>query len=462
MISDECKVNWGTLAEIPEISVNRFGSLQSKSKEGGDVNWKTTRAFFMTHYDDQIRKDVMSKSFLNILEDSANDCRLYLHEIMYNYLQYYTTTIYVDEAGVGARLEQLKQAKRIVFLEVNRPIGLRFQPSAQEDGFLDVNVTALSSGSNIGCVMLLFECLGKVEKRILHTGDCRVTLKDLSGNTCLRNPDGSVKKINKIYLDTTFCLEEAKEFPARNQVTEELIAAIGIDIKCDPTKHFDIWTPLKVYHVTFLQKLGEKYPQQGIHVPPNMADFLQKIPELASLLHSGSRESDRFHFDCGESCDNEFCGNGKEWAIEFDVTPVTLDCSFNYSYEWPKKIMSSPDEDEKQWCKNGLKVYRRNSYDIRGIYSSHMSRFEIGRFLNFFGLDYESVIPLHKSKDMNCLEFEILLEMACADGKVEPEDLVDELPSHFYDYTLSIKSALETSEKEPQQYVHQTKNAINK
>lgn len=71
---------------------------------------------------------------------------------------------------------------------------------------------------------LLLPCrflLETTSVRILHTADFRLTLDDLKNMTALHSKDGAKKKIDHLYVDTTFCSRAANLFPNRKVVLND-------------------------------------------------------------------------------------------------------------------------------------------------------------------------------------------------------------------------------------------------
>lgn len=64
-------------------------------------------------------------------------------------------------------------------------------------------------------------------KRILHTGDCRLSVDDLKVMKPLHTHDDegrrTKKRIDQLYIDTTFCAKNANEFPNRKVAFDEAI-----------------------------------------------------------------------------------------------------------------------------------------------------------------------------------------------------------------------------------------------
>ncbi|KAI9330829.1 hypothetical protein BDR26DRAFT_691075 [Obelidium mucronatum] len=91
-----------------------------------------------------------------------------------------------------------------------------------------VLVTAFPANHCAGSTMFLFEFKGR---RVLYTGDLRADdslMSDiLSTSDVFCNSFGSVKQIDTVYIDTTFCDKKLRVFPSKNQSLAALLTAIS-------------------------------------------------------------------------------------------------------------------------------------------------------------------------------------------------------------------------------------------
>ena len=83
--------------------------------------------------------------------------------------------------------------------------------------------------------------------RILYTGNCRILEKDLRRLTPLYyDKQGCLPKIfTKVYVDTTYCIPEVEELPARGDVIFSLIRQIKQLILLNPDMRIEFLTPGK-------------------------------------------------------------------------------------------------------------------------------------------------------------------------------------------------------------------------
>jgi DNA cross-link repair 1C protein len=78
------------------------------------------------------------------------------------------------------------------------------------------------------CYILLVRFLFEGEVgRILYTGDFRLCEGDVSRLRQLHYSDGTVKVIDKLYLDTTFLSHQYLQFPLRHSSTSILCSLIS-------------------------------------------------------------------------------------------------------------------------------------------------------------------------------------------------------------------------------------------
>ena len=55
---------------------------------------------------------------------------------------------------------------------------------------------------------------------VLYTGDFRLGVGESNQLSALHNPDGSVKTLNSLHIDTTFCHRRVLSFPSRHDSAE--------------------------------------------------------------------------------------------------------------------------------------------------------------------------------------------------------------------------------------------------
>ncbi|KAF7274855.1 hypothetical protein GWI33_012485 [Rhynchophorus ferrugineus] len=167
----------GKIDEIPGISVDCFLPNNYDSK-----------AFFLSHFhSDHIR---------GLYEDGADF-------IIKRNLPLYTSAL----------TKEIIKRKNPVLAEQVKEMDIK-HPNSVTVGGIILSVTLIPAGHCPGSVMFLFETKAS---RILYTGDYRIGVSDVRKFRSFYDSLGNVKKIDKIYLDTTFFLDSYPMFPTRSE-----------------------------------------------------------------------------------------------------------------------------------------------------------------------------------------------------------------------------------------------------
>uniref|UniRef100_A0A8D8Y9M6 Protein artemis n=1 Tax=Cacopsylla melanoneura TaxID=428564 RepID=A0A8D8Y9M6_9HEMI len=145
-----------------------------------------------------------------------------------------------------------------------------------------VTVTLVPAGHCPGSVMFLFEV---DDIRVLFTGDFRYDAKDIGKLKLLKNPDGTVKKIDNIYLDTTFAYEEYRDFPSRDQSLQAILTEVKNWLKKDESNVVNLELPARFAYefvfVSIYQMLNMK-----VHVTPAKLDLYKNISDIIGSVTS--------------------------------------------------------------------------------------------------------------------------------------------------------------------------------
>lgn len=139
-----------------------------------------------------------------------------------------------------------------------------------------VTVTLIPAGHCPGSVMFLFEV---DDICVLFTGDFRYDAKDISKLKLLKNPNGVVKKINNIYLDTTFAFEEYKDFPSRDQSLQAILTEIKRWFKVDENNIVNLDLPAR-FAYEFVFVLIHELLNIKVHVPSTKIEFYKNISDI--------------------------------------------------------------------------------------------------------------------------------------------------------------------------------------
>ncbi|KAL1464238.1 hypothetical protein WDU94_003904 [Cyamophila willieti] len=218
-----------------------------------------------------------------------------------------------------------------------------------------VTVTLIPAGHCPGSVMFLFEV---DDIRVLFTGDFRYSVNDICKLKLLKNPDETVKKIDNIYLDTTFAYEEYKDFPSRDQSLQAILTEVKNWLKKDENNVVNLELPARFAYefvfVSIYQMLNMK-----VHVTPVKLDLYQNISEIIGSVTSNPNT--KVH-----ACqDQALCVRGK------NKNPLTIRlCTMLFK------------DSFVQNCGGGLYKNCDNS-EIKIFYATHSSLNELRTFVNY-------------------------------------------------------------------------------
>ncbi|XP_046577035.1 protein artemis-like [Haliotis rubra] len=144
-----------------------------------------------------------------------------------------------------------------------------------------VLVTPLGAGHCPGSLMFLFE--GK-EGTCLYTGDFRWETNHAQNLQAFKSGD-SVKEIKSLYIDTTFCIENAFHFPSRSDCAEAASELVSRWLAQSPDHVVSISCKSKYGHEHFLQELSTN-THQKVHTSREKCDVYQQIGDLRQVFTS--------------------------------------------------------------------------------------------------------------------------------------------------------------------------------
>ncbi|XP_060078956.1 protein artemis-like [Ylistrum balloti] len=179
----------GRMSEYRSISLDRF--------DGPNLN---STVYFLSHLHEDHTVGLSAPSFITRLKESS-EIFLYCSEI---------TKVLLAESPKYQHLERY-----IKTLPDSHPVTISIPPThACKVDF--VQVTLLPAAHCPGSVMFLFE---GSEGTVLYTGDFRWEASHISNVAALHDGD-SVKPIQSLYVDTTFCHPDCFHIPSRQDCVE--------------------------------------------------------------------------------------------------------------------------------------------------------------------------------------------------------------------------------------------------
>lgn len=311
----------GTIVEIPEISVDCF-------ENGNNLN---SLVYFLSHCHTDHMRGLSNWNFQKSLLERPN---VYL----------YATPISVR---ILNHLYPQLEAKLIEIATSDSTLIKIPYKNTQ------LTVTALPAGHCPGSVMFLFET---ASKNILYTGDYRVSASDLRKYKAFYSM-GEVKRIDKMYLDTTFFKPSYYKLPPRSDSISKICTVIDQWIKQSPAHIINI-TPSATYGSEFLFMEISKIVGMPIHVNSTTYNLYKRMPEMDEAVTLSA--TTQLHANCGRKF-KEICKEDR--ALIRTIVPSTL--------YWEGKNM---DSDCMEIGKDGR---------YRVCYSCHASLEEIEEFLSF-------------------------------------------------------------------------------
>lgn len=257
----------GLIEELEGISLDRFNE--------SNVN---STIFFLSHYHSDHTFGL--EELLSTVIEHKEDVYLYASPVTIRILKnFYPKSTRLKELEIGI-------AHELTF------------PKTKET----FTVTLFPAGHCPGSVMFLLETSGK---RVLYTGDIRVRVNEFKKFKALYDSTGDLKRIDKIYLDTTFFRKEYAEFPSRRESLDEFFNLISpwIENKKNLVK-FELPANFGSEYLYIELSTHFKMP---IHVSKKRYDVYKHIPEMDGCVTT-DETSTQIHSSCSKwnKC-NYFC-----------------------------------------------------------------------------------------------------------------------------------------------------------
>uniref|UniRef100_A0A8D2C0S5 Protein artemis n=1 Tax=Sus scrofa TaxID=9823 RepID=A0A8D2C0S5_PIG len=240
----------GQMAEYPTISIDRFDRENLRA-----------RAYFLSHCHKDHMKGLRASTLKRRLECSLK-------------VSLYCSPVTRELLLTNPRYRFWE--KRIVSIEVETPtqISLIDEASGEKE---EIVVTLLPAGHCPGSVMFLFQGNNGT---VLYTGDFRLA-KGEAARMELLHSGGSVKDIQSVYLDTTFCHPKYYQIPSREECLRGILELVRSWITRSP--YHVVWLNCKAaYGYEYLfTNLSEEF---GVQVHVNKLDMFRNMPDILHHL----------------------------------------------------------------------------------------------------------------------------------------------------------------------------------
>lgn len=156
-------------------------------------------------------------------------------------------------------------------------------------------VIPIPAGHCPGSVMFLFES----DRTVLYTGDFRINPRDVPKFKAFYNFMNVQKKIDKIYLDTTFFLKDYREFPSREYSMNEVCDIISHWLRKGENYAIGLNCSAKYGYEYLFIEIAKKI-KMPIHVNDEVFDFYSHVPNMDCSV-TRNKNKTKIHSACGLS-----------------------------------------------------------------------------------------------------------------------------------------------------------------
>ncbi|XP_047610649.1 protein artemis isoform X1 [Phacochoerus africanus] len=363
----------GQMAEYPTISIDRFDRENLRA-----------RAYFLSHCHKDHMKGLRASTLKRRLECSLK-------------VSLYCSPVTRELLLTNPRYRFWE--KRIVSIEIETPtqISLIDEASGEKE---EIVVTLLPAGHCPGSVMFLFQGNNGT---VLYTGDFRLA-KGEAARMELLHSGGSVKDIQSVYLDTTFCHPKYYQIPSREECLRGILELVRSWITRSP--YHVVWLNCKAaYGYEYLfTNLSEEF---GVQVHVNKLDMFRNMPDI--LHHLTTDRGTQIH-----ACRHPKAEEYFHWS--------KLPCGITSKNRIPLHIISI--KPSTMWFGERTRktnvIVRTGESSYRACFSFHSSYSEIKDFLSYVSPVnvYPNVIPLGTTLEK---VKEILKPLCRSSQNIEPK-----------------------------------------
>ncbi|KAJ3625475.1 hypothetical protein MTP99_016042 [Tenebrio molitor] len=321
----------GKLAEMPEISIDRFDGSNFEAE-----------AFFLSHCHTDHMVGLQDPKFQQNLVE--NNRFLYLSHVSAQILK----NMYP------------KIANNLVELDLHYPTTVPLKGRV-------LAVMPIPAGHCPGSVMFLFE----TDQNVLYTGDYRINPGDISKFKAFYDSYNNRKRIDAVYLDTTFFLKEYARFPKRGESLDEICTIIKEWISRSDKHVVGLNTSAKYgYEYLFMEIF--KTLKMPVHVNDEIYEFYSRVPELDQAV-TRSKHLTKIHSACGSTY-TVICAN----TVAYKIKTIKIS-----AFRWKSESLQ-----------NGISESHHNTHFV--CYSTHASYEEGVELLKFLKPKKVEANVLHK------------------------------------------------------------------
>ncbi|XP_006894347.1 PREDICTED: LOW QUALITY PROTEIN: protein artemis [Elephantulus edwardii] len=363
----------GQMVEYPTISIDRFDRENLKA-----------RAYFLSHCHKDHMKGLRAPTLKRRLECSL---KVYL----------YCSPVTKELLLTNAKYRFWE--KRIISIEVDTPtqVTLIDEASGKKE---ELVVTLLPAGHCPGSVMFLFQGNNGT---VLYTGDFRLAKGEVARMELLHS-GGSVKDIQSVYLDTTFCDPKYYQIPSREECLNGISELVGSWITRSP--YHVVWLNCKAaYGYEYLfTNLSEQF---GIQIHVDKLDMFRNMPDI--LQHLTTDRGTQIH-----ACRHPKAEEYFQWN--------KLPCGMTSKNRTPLRTISI--KPSTMWFGERTRktnvIVRTGESSYRACFSFHSSYSEVKDFLSYICPvnAYPNVIPMGATVDK---VIEILKPLCRSAQSTEPK-----------------------------------------
>lgn len=264
-------------------------------------------------------------------------------------------------------------------------------PNVAEEASHQLCVTLIPAGHCPGSVMFLFEGRGGT---VLYTGDFRTSVGDVERIRALHNADGTVKTVDSLHIDTTFCHRDIMHFPTR----EESSSAIGDlveDWLARGNNHLiHLVCPAKYGYEYVYRSLHERFGMR-VHVSRWKYRMYHTVPEIQDALTPDATET-WIHACDWRMNEVEEGEDHSDRQLPCRCVPFGVDTAPSIRVIRPSAIFYTVYQSAKE-----VKQINRDGTFCRVLLSMHASCSEVLDLVSYLRPRkvYPNVIPMNSSRE---------------------------------------------------------------